>query len=237
MHPELAFSHVSGASRQDSSEQSSVSLQENPADESGLGGIQISAWIDPIIESLGFDPRSSYVEHFWLPILGPSCIFLLRRLAYTFDLDTATQEVSLRDISFEIGLGSPKGFGNSITKTLNRCIQFDMAKLQPNGTLSVRRSLPPLNQRQLARLPTDLQNLHETLITGASPSQDGQTRRRSVQLAVSLLDYQNSEQDAIESLLRWRVDPVIASEALELTWPRTFADQTPRSPSPATDLR
>ncbi len=235
MHPELAFSHVSGASRREASEQSSISIQENPGDDSGLGSIQISAWIDPTIESLGFDPRSSYVEHFWLPILGPSCIFLLRRLAYAFDLDTATQEVSLRDISFEIGLGSPKGFGNSITKTLNRCIQFDMAKLQPNGSLSVRRSLPPLNQRQLARLPNELQDLHETLITGTSPSHDGQIRRRSVQLAVSLLDYQNSEQDAIESLLRWRVDPAIATAALALTWPRTFAEQTPPSSNASSD--
>ncbi len=224
MQEDLEFSDVVNLARLETIERLSAPLENQPPQEAGLGSIQISAWIDPVVESLGFDPRSSYVEHFWLPILGPSCIFLLRRLAYLFDLDTATQEVSLREVSFEIGLGSPKGYGNSITRTLNRCIQFDMAKLLPNGTLTVRRSLPPLNQRQLARLPVDLQDLHETLITGSSPSRDGALRRRSVQLAVSLLDYQSKEQDAVESLLRWRIDPNIASEALELTWPRSLAE-------------
>ena len=218
MQEDPEFSSAMNVARIKAIEPGSVTIDDQGHPESGLGSIQISAWIDPMVETLGFDPRSSYVEHFWLPILGPSCIFLLRRLAYAFDLDTATQEVSLREVSFEIGLGSPKGYGNSITKTLNRCIQFDMAKLLPNGTLTVRRSLPPLNQRQLARLPIDLQDLHETLITGNSPNRDGTVRRRSIQLAVSLLDYQSNEQDAIESLLRWRVDPTIASEALDRTY-------------------
>lgn len=184
--------------------------------------ISISAWIDPLIESMGFDPRSSYVEHFWLPILGPSCIFLLRRLAYTFDAYPGTQEVSLKDVSYEIGLGSPKGFGNSITKTLNRCIQFDMAKLLPSGTLSVRRSIPPLNTRQLARLPLELQNLHESLINGFTPGCDERTKRRGLRLAVSLLDSTGTEHSAVESLLRWRIDPIVASEALEITFPKVM---------------
>src|SRR3974377_617260 len=39
------------------------------------------AWEDRALEVVGFDPRSLYVETFWLPILGPSAILLLRRLA------------------------------------------------------------------------------------------------------------------------------------------------------------
>ena len=190
------------------------------APDRSVGSIFITAWIDPTVESLGFDPRSSYVEHFWLPILGPSCIFLLRRLAWVFDLNTASQELSLRDISFEIGLGSPKGFGNSITRTLNRCIQFDMAKLLPNGTLTVRRSLPPLNQRQLLRLPVDLQELHEALLNGNIESSDEVLKRKSLQLAVSLLESPNDESAAVAQLLRWRIDPKIAAAALEMAWPK-----------------
>ena len=43
--------------------------------------LPIVPWVDPVIDSLGFDPRSTYVETFWLGILGPSTTLLLRRIA------------------------------------------------------------------------------------------------------------------------------------------------------------
>jgi hypothetical protein len=36
--------------------------------------LRIVAWPDPVIDTLGHDPRSWYVEHFWLGILGPKSI-------------------------------------------------------------------------------------------------------------------------------------------------------------------
>jgi hypothetical protein len=32
------------------------------------------AWTDPVIDTLGHDPRSWYVEQFWLGIIGPTTI-------------------------------------------------------------------------------------------------------------------------------------------------------------------
>ena len=32
----------------------------------------IEPWPDDVIDTLGFDPRSGYVETYWLGILGPS---------------------------------------------------------------------------------------------------------------------------------------------------------------------
>jgi hypothetical protein len=34
--------------------------------------LHIRPWSDDLVDKLGFDPRSSYVEDFWLGILGPS---------------------------------------------------------------------------------------------------------------------------------------------------------------------
>ena len=34
--------------------------------------LHIRPWPDDVIDKLGFDPRSPYVEDFWLGILGPS---------------------------------------------------------------------------------------------------------------------------------------------------------------------
>ena len=61
------------------------------ADETAVPGVSpalfasptlaLRPWVDELIDTLGFDPRSSYVERFWLPILGPSTTWLLRRVA------------------------------------------------------------------------------------------------------------------------------------------------------------
>ena len=34
--------------------------------------LQVRPWSDDVVDELGFDPRSSYVEDYWLGILGPS---------------------------------------------------------------------------------------------------------------------------------------------------------------------
>ena len=47
--------------------------------------LTVEAWPDPVIDELGHDPRSAYVERFWLGVLGPSTVWLLRRLADQFD--------------------------------------------------------------------------------------------------------------------------------------------------------
>ena len=45
----------------------------------------ICAWKDERIEAIGHDPRSDYVETFWLTVLGPSAVFTLRRFAHWLD--------------------------------------------------------------------------------------------------------------------------------------------------------
>src|SRR5215470_15811471 len=37
-----------------------------------LDSLIIYPWTDPVVDAVGHDPRSPYVEHFWLGILGPS---------------------------------------------------------------------------------------------------------------------------------------------------------------------
>src|SRR5580704_15030044 len=68
---------------------------ERPAEEVEV--LRIVGWPDPVIDRLGFDPRSVYVETFWLGVLGPTCTWFLRLVATGlddnpdgFDLDLAT---------------------------------------------------------------------------------------------------------------------------------------------------
>ncbi len=34
--------------------------------------LRVEPWDDPLVDRLGHDPRSTYTEHYWLGILGPS---------------------------------------------------------------------------------------------------------------------------------------------------------------------
>ena len=47
--------------------------------------LTIQPWPDPILDTVGHDPRSLYAERFWLPTLGPTTLLLLRHLAAKFD--------------------------------------------------------------------------------------------------------------------------------------------------------
>src|SRR3546814_3891300 len=41
--------------------------------------LSVVEWADPVVEAAGHPVRSVYVETFWLPTLGPTAMWLLRR--------------------------------------------------------------------------------------------------------------------------------------------------------------
>jgi hypothetical protein len=115
-------------------------------------------WHDADVDAIGFDPRSAYVEQFWLGILGPSTIWLLRRVATGFDHFPNGFEMPITDTAEALGLGVG-GRHSPFARTLMRCIQFNMAREESYG-IAVRRRIPPLNERQVGRLPAPLRQAH-----------------------------------------------------------------------------
>jgi hypothetical protein len=121
--------------------------------------LDVRPWPDPVLDHLGHDPRSAYVERYWLPILGPSSTWLVRRLAGRLDehpdgfpLDPATWAV-------ELGLGMRGGRHGPFWRSLDRACRFGAARR--NGPmLVVRRRLAPLTSQQVERLPPDLREQH-----------------------------------------------------------------------------
>ncbi len=119
---------------------------------------------DPVIDLVGHDPRSRYVEQFWLSILGPSATLLVRRLAHGlaehpdgFDLDT---EACAR----ELGLGTKGGKHSPFWRALDRICRFGVAQ-RSGDMLQPRTMLPTLSLRQIKRLPPHLQVAHEAWAT------------------------------------------------------------------------
>ena len=106
----------------------------------------IKPWNDPVVDTLGHDPRSRYVEQFWLPTLGPTALLLLRHLADRFDRDPDGVELTVVDTSHALGLGQREGSASPIVRTLRRLTQFDLACEDPmSDTVAVRRNVPPVN--------------------------------------------------------------------------------------------
>lgn len=64
--------------------------------------LTVASWDDPVVEAAGHHVRSVYVETFWLPTLGPSATWVLRRLACWLEAATAP-------VSVELGLGDGIG--------------------------------------------------------------------------------------------------------------------------------
>jgi hypothetical protein len=114
---------------------------------------------DPVIDALGHDPRSRYVETYWLPILGPSSVWLLRRTAEWFEASPGGFPLALGPAATALGLGHVVGANSPITRTLARLVLFEMAAIRPES-LAVRRLMPPLARRHLRRLPGHLAEQH-----------------------------------------------------------------------------
>ncbi|MGI9032599.1 MAG: hypothetical protein ACR2HY_02730 [Acidimicrobiales bacterium] len=183
--------------------------------------LTIRPWPDSVIDALGHDPRSRYVEQFWLGVLGPSTTWLLRRLAAGLEAHPAGFDLALADTAQALGLGSKGGRHSPFMRALTRCCQFEMADARPDGALAVRRKLPPLNRRQVQRLPEHLQAAHqawqdEQLRTPAAEQQ----RRRCRRLALSLLELGEDLEASERQLARWKFHPVLCREAAAWAWDR-----------------
>lgn len=120
----------------------------------------IRPWFDPGLALEGFELRSAYVERYWLGVLGPSAIVLLRRLARGLDDRPDGFQISVADTARAIGLGRGTGRQSPITRTIDRACLFSTMRRVSETELHVRTHLPRLTPRQLSRLPLAVRNSH-----------------------------------------------------------------------------
>jgi hypothetical protein len=163
---------------------------------------RIVPWSDPLLDTVGHDPRSLYAETFWLPVVGPTALLLLRHLAGRFDDSPSGVELPVAETSRALGIGNRDGSSSPIVRTLLRLEQFDLACSDPTApTIAVRRNLPPLNRRHLRRLPSGVQARHAHWAEArlADPAQ-AEARRRARRLALLLLE-QGDDPDHTERVL------------------------------------
>jgi hypothetical protein len=178
--------------------------------------LTVEPWTDPVIDQLGHDPRSPYVERFWLAILGPSTVLLLRRLAEQLDDAPRGFTLDLVETAQALGVGMRAGRNSPFMRSLDRTCRFGAARFLGPGTLAVRRRLAPLSRSQVQRLPESLRAEHQRWLEQPPDRPDPeQMRRRARQLALSLLELGEDRESTERHLHRWRFHPAVAHDAVE----------------------
>jgi hypothetical protein len=163
--------------------------------------LAIRPWPDPVIDTLGHDPRSIYVERFWLPTLGPTSLLLLRRIAAGLDEHPEGIQLDLGELSQALGLGHREGNSSPVVRSLDRLMQFDLACGEREAGYAVRRTIPPVNRRHVGRLPAPLQEEHRQWAERALAEPPvAIARRRARRLAFTLME-QGDDLDHVERVL------------------------------------
>lgn len=179
------------------------------------GTLRVEPWPDAVIDALGHDPRSTYVETFWLGTLGPSTTWLLRRVAYGLEASPTGFDLDLSVCARELGLGDKGGRHSVFARSLGRLAQFDVARWSPSeALLQVRRWLPPLTRHQVARLPTALQARHnEWQAQQLATPPAAAVRQRCRALAQALLVTGSDRAATERQLTAWEFHPALSYEA------------------------
>ena len=128
--------------------------------ENGSGAlVVITPWVDPVVDDDGHDPRSRYVEEFWLGVLGPTATWVLRRLVAGLEEHPNGYRLDLMLTAKMMGLSFTPGRSSPFAKALQRCTMFGLAHQTGDG-LAVRRRVPSIAHRHLRRLPEAVQHAH-----------------------------------------------------------------------------
>jgi len=90
--------------------------------------LKVFAWCDPEVDHAGHDPRSTYVERFWLPVLGPTCLWLLRNLSAALEVSPGGLDLDIEHTARQIGLGGRRGRYRPFQRAVGRLVTFELAR-------------------------------------------------------------------------------------------------------------
>jgi hypothetical protein len=168
--------------------------------------VVVVPWDDPVVDAVGFEVRSAYVELFWLNVLGPTSTWLLRRLVQGLERHPLGYELDLWETARSLGLAYTPGTASPFVRALQRCVLFGVAQPLP-GALAVRRRVPPVTTRQLSRMPDGLRAAHQTWMRPPAADHSGRAR-----LLAEAMHRAGDEPDLIErQLLALGVAPPLAA--------------------------
>ena len=109
-----------------------------------------------------FPVQHQYVEMLWLRVIGPSAMWMLRRLGSWALACPEGLVLVLSELSESMGLGWSSGAGSSVQRTLRRLIRFGLARW--TDALEVMTMVPAVSDRHLARMSSGLVRAHDRMM-------------------------------------------------------------------------
>ena len=165
--------------------------------------ITVKPWNDPLVDTLGHDPRSLYVETFWLPTLGPTALLLMRHLATRFDRSPSGIDLLVADTSLALGLGRARGVELARSSAASRGSSSSTSRA-PTALVDDRGPSQPPAGESPARPPSPRRRAGRARGMGRSRARGAAARRRPAnaprRVALTLLE-QGDDLDHVEHLL------------------------------------
>jgi hypothetical protein len=208
-------------------------LRTNARTAADASVLRVVKWLDPIADPHGVHPCSRYVELYWLPAVGPSTTWLLRRVSYGLELSEDGFELDLVDTARSLGLGDRMGKNSPFHRAIRRLATFDLARAAGPGALAVRTQIPPLPLRHLRRLPQSLQASHHRWLSEQNLSEPERMRRRARRLATDLANAGHTRQTIEGRLATWHFHPSVAFSAADDAVRQAAGGPGPRSEGPS----
>lgn len=171
----------------------------------------VRPWIDPLVDDTGHDPRSRYVEQFWLGVLGPTATWVLRRLVAGLERHPSGYELDLSLTARTMGLSYSVERPSPFAKALQRCTMFGLTHQTADG-IAVRRRVPTVAHRHLQRMPPPVQEAHSRW-ERSTITIDALTRAHRVALA--LLESGDDIATIEHHLIALGIDDLTAAEAAD----------------------
>lgn len=123
--------------------------------------VNVRAW-EVDFGGVSFPVQHQYVEMLWLPVIGPSSAWLLRRLGGWALACPEGFTVVLPELSESLGLGWSSGPNSSLQRSMRRMIMFGLASWA--DAFEVATVAPALSERQLARMSPGLVRAHDRMV-------------------------------------------------------------------------
>lgn len=111
--------------------------------------LRVGPWQGVPVNIIGawFDLRGDYVEHHWLPVLGPTSTFLLRRIGEGFEYAPSGFEMDVAETARSLGVSHRGGQNTPFVRAVRRLVAFNVAHWDGDNTLRVYRRVPEVPHR------------------------------------------------------------------------------------------
>lgn len=126
--------------------------------------VRVRGWEGDRVELL-FPVQHQYVEMLWLPVIGPSSTWLLRRLSGWALACPEGLTVVLAELSEALGLGWSAGPNSSVQRSMRRLMMFGLARWTDG--FEVLTMVPPVSERRLMRMSPGLVRAHDRMVRAA----------------------------------------------------------------------